>query len=63
VGRFLDRLIKKARQPLVITHRLLRRALLSLAAHEAPLLPLLPPQAAPPPGEEAAITISNPSKR
>jgi hypothetical protein len=63
VHRFLARLIKQARQPLVITHRLLRRALLSLAAHEPPLLPLLPPQAAAPQDAEATITISNPSKQ
>jgi hypothetical protein len=44
VVRFLGRLIQQARQPLVIPNRLLRRALMSLAAHEPPLLPLLPPE-------------------
>jgi hypothetical protein len=52
VMRFLARLIDQAKQPLVITNRLLRRSLLALAAHEPPLLPLLPPRPAASSGDE-----------
>lgn len=60
VGRFLGRLIEQARRPLVITNRLLRRALLSLAAHEPPLLPLLAPHVLPPDDQQVTLPPSTP---
>lgn len=57
VMRFLHRLIRQARQPLIITNRRLRRALLALAAHEPPLLPLLTPNPDARPPDDAPVTL------